>query len=48
MSSEKEAALALHQLCVRFLANSNSWNRNGTPNLMTVRQMPKCSEPAGF
>ena len=27
------------QLGMRFLADSNSWNVNGTPNLRTVRQM---------
>jgi len=27
------------QLGVRFLADSNSWDVNGTPNLRTVRQM---------
>ena len=27
------------QLGVRFLADSNSWNGNGTPNLRTVRQI---------
>jgi len=32
-SSEKEAALGLSQLGVSFLADSNSWNVNGTTNL---------------
>jgi len=27
------------QLVVRFLADDNSWNENGTPNLITVGQM---------
>jgi len=27
------------QLGVRFLADSNVWNANGTPNLRTVKQM---------
>jgi len=27
------------QLGMRFLADSNSWNVNGTPNLRTVKQM---------
>jgi len=27
------------QLGVRFLAESNSWKVNGTPNIRTVRQM---------
>jgi len=27
------------QLGVRFLADNNSWNENGTPNLITVGQM---------
>jgi len=31
MSSEKEAALGISQLGVRFLADSNSWNVNGKP-----------------
>ena len=35
------------QLVVRFLADSNSWNVNGTLNLRTVRQMLKNTEPAG-
>jgi len=32
MSSEKEAALGLPQLDLRFLADSNSWNVNGKPH----------------
>jgi len=48
LSSEKEAALGLHQLGVRFLADSNNWNVNGTPNLRSVRQMLKSTEPADF
>jgi len=48
MSSEKEAALGLTELCMRFLADSNSWKANGTPNVMTVRQMLKSTESAGF
>jgi len=48
VSSEKEAALGLYQLCVRFLADSNSWNVNGMPTFRTVRQMHKSAEPAGF
>jgi len=31
MSSEKEAALGLPQLGLRFLADRNSWNVNETP-----------------
>jgi len=31
MFSEKEAALGLPQLSLRFLADSNSWNVNGKP-----------------
>jgi len=34
-----EAALGLPHLRVRYLADSNSWNVNGTPNLSTVRQL---------
>ena len=48
MSSEKETALCLPRLGVKFLADSNSWNVNGTPNLRTVRQIVKSTEPAGF
>jgi len=33
MSSAMEATLGLPQLSVRFLADSNGWNVNGTPNL---------------
>jgi len=33
MFLEKEAALDLPHLGVRFLADSNSWNVNGTPNV---------------
>jgi len=40
-SLQKKAALGLPQLGVRFLADSNSWNVNGTTNLKTVRQMFK-------
>jgi len=39
MSSDKETALCLYRLGVKFLADSNSWNVNGTPNLRTVRQI---------
>jgi len=39
--SEKKADLGLPQVGVRFLADSNSWNVNGTPNFRTVRQMLK-------
>jgi len=31
MSSEKEAALRLPQLGLRFLADDNNWNVNGKP-----------------
>jgi len=31
MYSEKEVALGLPQLCLRFLTDSNSWNVNGKP-----------------
>jgi len=37
--SEKETFFALPQLGVTILADSNSWNMNGTPNLKTMRQM---------
>jgi len=47
MSSEEEAALGLPQLGVRFIADSNSWNVNGTLNPRTVRQMLKSTEPTG-
>jgi len=43
VSSEKEVASGLPQLGVRFLADSNSWNVKGTPNLRTVRQMLRVS-----
>jgi len=39
MFSKQEAALGLPRLAVRFLADSNSWIVDGTPNLRTVRQM---------
>jgi len=45
MFSEKEAALRLPQLYVRFLTDSNSWNVNGTPNVRAVRQMLKRTAP---
>jgi len=45
MFSEKEAALRLHQLDVRFLADSNSWNMNGMPNVRAVRQMLRSTAP---
>jgi len=48
MSSEKEAALGLHQLGVRFFADNNSRNVNETANLRTVKQMLMSTEPAGF
>jgi len=32
MFSEKDVVLRLPQLDVRFPADSNSWNANGTPN----------------
>jgi len=48
MFSEMEAALGLPKLGVTFLANSNSWNVNGMPNLRTVRQMLSSNETAGF
>jgi len=35
---KKEAALGLPQIRVRFLADRNSRNANGTSNLKTVRQ----------
>jgi len=41
MSSEKEAALGLPQLGLKFLTDSNSWNVNGTPIFGTVRQTLK-------
>jgi len=41
MSSDKEAALGLPQLSLKFLADSNSWNVNGTPIFGTVRQLLK-------
>jgi len=31
MSSDKEATLSLSQISLRFLADNNSWNENGTP-----------------
>jgi len=43
--SEKEAALRLPQLDVRFLADSHSWNVSGTPNVRAVRQMRKSTAP---
>jgi len=48
MSLEKEAASGLPQIGLRFLADSNNWNVNGTRNLRTVRQMLRNTEPAGF
>jgi len=39
MSSEKEAALGLSQLGLTYLADSNRWNVNGTPDLNTVMQI---------
>jgi len=48
MSSENEVDLGLPSLGVRFLADSNSSNMNGTPNLRIVRQMLKRTEPASF
>jgi len=48
MSSEKEAALGLPQLGVRFLADSSSWNVNARRNVRTLRQMLKNIEPTGF
>ena len=33
MSSQKESALGLPQLGLRYLSDSNSWNVNGTTNL---------------
>jgi len=36
MSTEKEAALGLHQLVVKFLTDDNSWNVNGSTILRTV------------
>jgi len=39
VSSEKETALDLPHLGVRFLAESNSWIFNATLNLRTVSQM---------
>jgi len=33
MSSEKEAVLGLHQLGLRFFADSSSWNVNGKPQI---------------
>jgi len=47
MSSEKEAALGLPQLGRMFIADSDSWNVNETPNSISVRQMLKNTEPAG-
>jgi len=44
--TEKEATLGLHQLGVRFLADSNSWNGNRTANLRTVRWMLKNITPS--
>jgi len=41
MQSEQDADLGR----VWFLADSNSWNKNGTPNLRTVRQMLRNTEP---
>jgi len=43
-----KAALVFPQLGVRFLADSNSWNVNGTPNLGTVRQMLNSTDPASI
>jgi len=48
MSSEKEATVGLPQLGVSFLADSNRWNKKGTSNFRTVRQMLKKIEPPGF
>jgi len=45
VSSEKEAALGLPQLGVKFLADSNSWFVNRTPICEADAQS---SEPAGF
>ena len=45
MFSEKEAALRLLQLDVRFLADSNSRNVNGTPNVRAVRQLLRSTAP---
>jgi len=45
MFSEKEAGLGLPQLDVRFLADSNSWNVNGTPNVRAVRQVLRSTAP---
>jgi len=47
-SSEKEVGLGLPLLVLRFLADSNSWNVNGTPNFRNVRQMLKSTEQARF
>jgi len=33
------SSTSLLQLGMRFLADSNSWNVNGTPNFRTMRQM---------
>jgi len=44
----RKQLLGLRQLGVRFLADSNSWNVNGTPNPRILRQMLKSTEPAGF
>jgi len=48
MSSEEEAAVGLPQLGLRFLADSNSCNVNGTPYLRTLRQVLKTTVAAGF
>jgi len=45
MSSAMEATLGLPQLSVRFLADSNGWNVNGTPNLNYETNV---QESAGF
>jgi len=41
MSSEKKAAVGLPGQSLRFLADSNSWNVNGTPNIRTARHILK-------
>jgi len=46
MSLYKDATLGLPQQGVRLLADSNTWNMNGTPNLRTVRQMLKNNDLA--
>jgi len=48
MSLEKEAALGLPQLGLRFLAHSNSWSVNGKPQNCDQMLKLKSTVPAVF